>query len=151
MNDIILGGGGGSCLWNVYCLRETWSSEESFGMSGQAEPSGVEPDQAKPSHLFVFPFLFRLVWFWMGCRSCPKTRPVETCAGIARSGLKGDRPLWNTHRSKGQGWSRRIQEAFVMWRIWREYFKCMNMQVYLHVYNGVMEHREHKLHFLGSR
>lgn len=53
--------------------------------------------QTRPSRAI---FTFKLVWFWMGCSSCPRTRPVETCAGIVRFGLEGDRPLWNTQGQK---------------------------------------------------
>ena len=36
----------------------------------------------------------------MGCSSCPQTRPVETCAGIVRSELEGDQPLWNKNKKE---------------------------------------------------
>lgn len=81
-NGIILEGG---------VVIETFvNSEESFGLKSRVGPGHV--------------LLFRLVGFWTGCRSCPRTRPVETCAGIVRSEPEGVLPLCNKEQ-RGKGWN----------------------------------------------
>lgn len=39
----------------------------------------------------------------MGCSSCPRTRPVETCAGSVRSELEDDRPPCKTQEEDLRG------------------------------------------------
>lgn len=70
----------------MFLLRRTRGRGGSFGTA----ELGAGRGRAQPS------LLFRLVWFWMGCSSCPRTRPVETCAGSVRSELEDDRPPCKT-------------------------------------------------------
>lgn len=90
---IMLSGAG--CHWKVYCERNLEQWRELWVALGQAKLSRVDPDQTRPGGAIFLPPL-RLVWFWMGCSFCPQTHLVETCAGIVRSELEGDRPLCNT-------------------------------------------------------
>lgn len=132
------GAGKGSFHWNVYFLRETWSSEESFGLSGRAGPSQTGPSRA------IFPF--RLVWFWMGCSSCPQTHPVETCAGIVRSELEGDRPLWNTQERKaGLNNQTDRDRQTSRWETWERF--SINGRIAHHITETSSKEIEIELHF----
>lgn len=77
----------------MFLLRRTRGRGGSFGTA----ELGAGRGRPQPS------LLFRLVWFWMGCSSCPRTRPVETCAGSVRSELEDDRPPCKTQEEDLRG------------------------------------------------